>query len=67
MSDSVFGSVDMMGDPDLQPECDVKKLEPLLPEKVVDDLLGKYLKTFTVSSSSQLKQLWLKNSNIISL
>jgi len=52
----------MMGDPNLQPECDVKKLEPLLPDKVVDDLLGKYLKTFTVSSSSL--QHRLKNSSL---
>ncbi len=58
MSGSVSGSVEMMGDPDLQPECDVKQLEPLLPQHVVDDLLGKYLKTFTVSASSL--QHWSK-------
>lgn len=51
----VSGSVDMIGHPDLQPECEVKQLEPLLPEKVVNDLLGKYLKTFNVSLSIQNK------------
>lgn len=64
MSGSVSGSVDMMGHPDLQPECDVKQLEPLLPEHVVDDLLGKYLQTFTVSPSRM--QHWIKKKTFIS-
>lgn len=49
------GSVEMLGNPDLQPECDVRQLEPLLPEQVVNDLLGKYLKTFTVSPLFSIK------------
>ncbi|CAM4587460.1 hypothetical protein PO909_031514 [Leuciscus waleckii] len=53
---NTYKSVEMMGDPDLQPECDVKKLEPLLPDKVVDDLLGKYLKTFTSNITGWLRK-----------
>lgn len=37
-----------MGHPELHSECDINKLEPLLPRDVVDDLLSKYVKTFTV-------------------
>lgn len=39
----------MMGHPELCSECDINQLEPLLPQDVVDDLLSKYVKTFTVS------------------
>lgn len=41
----------MMGHPDLRSECDINTLEPLLHQDVVDDLLSKYVKTFTVSSA----------------
>ncbi|KAI2667923.1 Exocyst complex component 3 [Labeo rohita] len=47
---------EMMGHPDLQPECDVKQMEPLLPQPVVDDLLGKYLKTFTSNITGWLRK-----------
>ena len=40
----------MMGHPELLSECDINQLEPLLPRDVVDDLLSKYVKTFTVST-----------------
>lgn len=43
-------SVEMMGYPELQSECDINQLEPLLSQDVVDDLLSKYVQTFTVSS-----------------
>lgn len=41
-------SVEMMGHPELQSECNINQLEPLLPLDVVDDLLGKNLQTLTV-------------------
>ncbi|XP_073728842.1 exocyst complex component 3 [Misgurnus anguillicaudatus] len=53
---NTYKSVEMMGHPDLQPECDLKQLEPLLPEHVVDDLLGKYLKTFTSNITGWLRK-----------
>uniref|UniRef100_A0A8C1YMQ3 Exocyst complex component 3 n=1 Tax=Cyprinus carpio TaxID=7962 RepID=A0A8C1YMQ3_CYPCA len=53
---NTYKSVEMMAHPDLQPECDVKQLEPLLPEHVVDDLLGKYLKTFTSNITGWLRK-----------
>lgn len=43
-------SAEMMGHPELLSECDINQLEPLLPRDVVDDLLSKYVKTFTVST-----------------
>lgn len=53
---NTYKSVEMMGHPDLQPECDLQQLEPLLPEHVVDDLLGKYLKTFTSNITGWLRK-----------
>lgn len=44
-------SVEMMGHPELRSECDINQLEPLLPQDVVDDLLSKYVKTFTVCTT----------------
>lgn len=44
-------SVEMMGHPELLSECDINQLEPLLPQDVVDDLLSKYVQTFTVSTA----------------
>ena len=43
-------SVDMMGHPELKAECDVTQLGPLLSQDVVDELLSKYIQTFTVSA-----------------
>lgn len=53
----VCPSVEMMGHPELCSECDIHQLEPLLPREVVDDLLSKYVKTFTVSYYQQLSGL----------
>lgn len=41
-------SAEMMGHPELSTECNINQLEPLLPQDVVDDLLSKYVQTFTV-------------------
>lgn len=40
----------MMGHPELLAECDINQVESLLPQDVVDDLLSKYVQTFTVSN-----------------
>lgn len=53
----VCPSVEMMGHPELCSECDIHQLEPLLPREVVDDLLSKYVKTFTVSYYQELSGL----------
>lgn len=47
----VWFSVEMMGHLELRSECDINQLEPLLPQDVVDDLLSKYVKTFTVNNT----------------
>ncbi|TNN42622.1 Exocyst complex component 3 [Liparis tanakae] len=38
---------EMMGHAELYSECDINQLEPLLPQDVVDELLSKYVQTFT--------------------
>ncbi|XP_053507429.1 exocyst complex component 3 [Ictalurus furcatus] len=53
---NTYKSVEMMGHPDLSPECDAKQLEPLLPEDVVNQLLGKYLTTFTSNITGWLRK-----------
>lgn len=53
----VFFSVEMMGHPELCSECDINQLEPLLPKEVVDELLSKYVKTFTVSTTHANRNL----------
>uniref|UniRef100_A0A7N6B4H3 Exocyst complex component 3 n=1 Tax=Anabas testudineus TaxID=64144 RepID=A0A7N6B4H3_ANATE len=49
-------SVEMMGHPELCSECDIHQLEPLLPKDVVDDLLSKYVKTFTSNITGWLRK-----------
>uniref|UniRef100_A0A669AVJ7 Exocyst complex component 3 n=2 Tax=Oreochromis TaxID=8139 RepID=A0A669AVJ7_ORENI len=46
----------MMGHPELCSECDIHQLEPLLPREVVDDLLSKYVKTFTSNITGWLRK-----------
>ncbi|KAK2868284.1 hypothetical protein Q7C36_000155 [Tachysurus vachellii] len=53
---NTYKSAEMMGHADLSPECDVKQLEPLLPEDVVNQLLGKYLTTFTSNITGWLRK-----------
>ncbi|KAI4879393.1 hypothetical protein NFI96_026435 [Prochilodus magdalenae] len=53
---NTYKSVEMMGSPDLYPECDVKQLEPLLPQEMVDVLLGKYMQTFTSNITGWLRK-----------
>lgn len=52
----------MMGHPELLSECDINQLEPLLPPDVVNDLLSKYVQTFTVSSAhieTRIQSKWM--------
>ncbi|KAG7279991.1 hypothetical protein CRUP_034113 [Coryphaenoides rupestris] len=53
---NTYMSVDMMGHPDLRSECDVNHLEPLLPQEVVDELLSKYVQTFTSNITGWLRK-----------
>uniref|UniRef100_A0A673A213 Exocyst complex component 3 n=1 Tax=Sphaeramia orbicularis TaxID=375764 RepID=A0A673A213_9TELE len=49
-------NVDMMGHPELRSECDINQLELLLPQDVVDDLLSKYVQTFTSNITGWLRK-----------
>nr|XP_043882232.1 exocyst complex component 3 isoform X2 [Solea senegalensis] len=51
-----FNSVEMMGHPELHSECDINQLESLLPQDVVDDLLSKYVQTFTSNITGWLRK-----------
>ncbi|XP_045898819.1 exocyst complex component 3, partial [Micropterus dolomieu] len=53
---NTYKSVEMMGHPDLRSECDIDQLEALLPQDVVDDLLSKYVKTFTSNITGWLRK-----------
>ncbi|XP_078121062.1 exocyst complex component 3 [Sander vitreus] len=53
---NTYKSVEMMGHPELFSECDINQLEPLLPQDVVDDLLSKYVKTFTSNITGWLRK-----------
>lgn len=53
---NTYKSAEMMGDPELHSEYDINKLEPLLPQDVVDDLLSKYVKTFTANITGWLRK-----------
>ncbi|KAL2097003.1 hypothetical protein ACEWY4_006210 [Coilia grayii] len=66
---NTYTSVDMMGHPELKAECDVTQLEPLLSQDVVDELLSKYIQTFTSNITGWLRKAletdkkdWLKES-----
>ncbi|XP_062373374.1 exocyst complex component 3 [Sardina pilchardus] len=65
---NTYSSVDMMGHPELK-ECDVTQLEPLLTQDVIDELLSKYIQTFTSNITGWLRKAletdkkdWLKES-----
>uniref|UniRef100_A0A3Q3LVT2 Exocyst complex component 3 n=1 Tax=Mastacembelus armatus TaxID=205130 RepID=A0A3Q3LVT2_9TELE len=69
MVQSFLHLVEMMGHPELCSECDINQLEPLLPQDVVDDLLNKYVKTFTSNITGWLRKAletdkkdWLKDT-----
>ncbi|XP_013875822.1 exocyst complex component 3 [Austrofundulus limnaeus] len=53
---NTYKSVEMMGHPDLSSECDINQLEPLLPQEVVNELLSKYVKTFTSNITGWLRK-----------
>lgn len=66
---NTYSSVDMMGHPELKAECDVTQLEPLLTQDVVDELLSKYIQTFTSNITGWLRKAletdkkdWMKES-----
>ncbi|XP_072296653.1 exocyst complex component 3 [Eucyclogobius newberryi] len=66
---NTYKSSDMMGHPELSAECDINSLEPLLPQDVVDDLLSKYIQTFTSNITGWLRKAletdkkdWLKET-----
>ncbi|XP_017165671.1 exocyst complex component 3 isoform X2 [Poecilia reticulata] len=66
---NTYKSVEMMGHSDLCSEFDINQLEPLLPQEVVDDLLSKYVKTFTSNITGWLRKAletdkkdWLKET-----
>uniref|UniRef100_A0A8P4G793 Exocyst complex component 3 n=1 Tax=Dicentrarchus labrax TaxID=13489 RepID=A0A8P4G793_DICLA len=56
LTGSIKDLVEMMGHPELRSECDINQLEPLLPQHVVDDLLSKYVKTFTSNITGWLRK-----------
>ncbi|XP_020484555.1 exocyst complex component 3 [Labrus bergylta] len=53
---NTYKSTEMMGHPELLSECDINQLEPLLPQDVVDDLLSKYVRTFTSNITGWLRK-----------
>uniref|UniRef100_G3PPP9 Exocyst complex component 3 n=1 Tax=Gasterosteus aculeatus aculeatus TaxID=481459 RepID=G3PPP9_GASAC len=53
---NTYKSTEMMGHPELLSECDINQLEPLLPPDVVNDLLSKYVQTFTSNITGWLRK-----------
>ncbi|XP_049603160.1 exocyst complex component 3 [Syngnathus scovelli] len=53
---NTYKSAEMMGHPELLAECDINQLEALLPQDVVDDLLSKYVQTFTSNITGWLRK-----------
>lgn len=53
---NTYKSVEMMCHPELLSECDINQLEPLLPQEVVEDLLSKYVQTFTSNITGWLRK-----------
>lgn len=53
---NTYKSAEMMGHPELSSECDINVLEPLLPQDVVDELLSKYIQTFTSNITGWLRK-----------
>ncbi|XP_034410591.1 exocyst complex component 3 [Cyclopterus lumpus] len=53
---NTYKSEEMMGHSELYSECDINQLEPLLPQDVVDELLSKYVQTFTSNITGWLRK-----------
>ncbi|XP_061551140.1 exocyst complex component 3 [Phycodurus eques] len=53
---NTYKSAEMMGHPELIAECDINQLESLLPQDVVDELLSKYVQTFTSNITGWLRK-----------
>uniref|UniRef100_A0A8C7UCX1 Exocyst complex component 3 n=1 Tax=Oncorhynchus mykiss TaxID=8022 RepID=A0A8C7UCX1_ONCMY len=51
-----YAGVEMMGHPELLTEYDINLMDPLLPQEVVDELLSKYLQTFTSNITGWLRK-----------
>uniref|UniRef100_A0A674PIY5 Exocyst complex component 3 n=1 Tax=Takifugu rubripes TaxID=31033 RepID=A0A674PIY5_TAKRU len=53
---NTYKSMEMMGHHELRTEFNIDQLEPLLPQDLVDDLLSKYVQTFTSNITGWLRK-----------
>ncbi|MBN3294494.1 EXOC3 protein, partial [Polypterus senegalus] len=53
---NTYKSEEMMGHPELMEEVNINIMDPLLPQDIVDNLLSKYVKTFTSNITGWLRK-----------